>query len=773
MSQPSDYEQLTLELINRSRTDPGGEFARTVVSTNPVIGVQDNITGALDYFNVSMPALEAQFAAMNAAPPLAWSAVLGEVAEGHSLNMLANDVQAHTIGSSSFSSRLDDAGYRGSAGENVFAYTQDMVHGHAGFMVDWGSGALDRDGDGIQDAAGHRVNIMGRDFKEVGVGVVVDSDSTNNVGRPFLMTQNFGNPFGYRAQLVGVVIDDLDGDAFYDLGEGLGGIDVTVSGAGGTFSTTTWASGGYQLAVAPGSYTVTFSGAALGGTVTEQFTIASDNVKVDARAQDAIGAAPGPTTGDDDLVGDGGPDTIDLLAGNDAYRGLGGNDTILGGAGNDRLDGGAGADVLDGGAGLDRAVYGNAATGVTADLLAPGLNTGEAAGDSYVSIENLGGSKFGDVLRGTNGGNLILGLGGDDVIFARGNADRAFGGDGNDRIDGGNGNDRLHGGAGDDTLIGGAGADMLDGGAGTDLAAYVTASAGVRADLARSQTNTGDAAGDSYAGIENLFGSTFDDRLLGDGAANRIMGAAGDDVLAGRAGNDVLIGDRGNDRLFGGLGDDELYGGDGNDTLLGNMGADALYGGAGSDFASYTSAASAVVADLGRAGVWAGEATGDTFFSIEGLLGSRFGDSLRGGERADVIAGNGGDDRLYGRGGNDRLDGGAGDDLLVGGSGIDVLIGGAGADVFAYGGVLNSPANGSDFIVDFERGVDMIDLSVIDAGAGKAGDQRLDFVAAFTGAGGEVTTASGLVLADLDGDRVADLAIRTNGVTLAETDLIL
>ena len=57
---------------------------------------------------------------------------------------------------------------------------------------------------------------------------------------------------------------------------------------------------------------------------------------------------------------------------------------------------GLGADVLDGGQGIDTATYYNAATGVTASL-DTGLgviNTGEAAGDTYVNIENLTGSNF-------------------------------------------------------------------------------------------------------------------------------------------------------------------------------------------------------------------------------------------------------------------------------------------------------------------------------------------------------------------------------------------
>lgn len=355
MAAPTAQEQLSLELINRSRMDPGGEFARQILDADTQTGYQGNITGALRFFDVDMGALQNQFSSMVAAPPVAWSSVLNDVATDHSQAMLDNDQQGHTINGVSFGQRMQNSGldYRG-ASENVFAYTQDMVHGHAGFMVDWGNGSLDRDGDGIQDGAGHRVNIMNASWNVVGIGVIEDPDTTNEVGRPFLQTQNFAQLRNYSAQLMGVVTDDTDGDFFYDIGEGLGGVTITAQGTAGTFTTTSWGSGGYQMVVPPGEYTVTFEGGMLTGRVVQTVTMTGNNTKLDARQQDAARAELG--TGTSDVL------TADPTG--STLRGLAGNDTLNGLDGDDVLDGGTGADALNGGGGQDLATYVNAGAGV-------------------------------------------------------------------------------------------------------------------------------------------------------------------------------------------------------------------------------------------------------------------------------------------------------------------------------------------------------------------------------------------------------------------------
>ena len=231
------------------------------------------------------------------------------------------------------------------------------------------------------------------------------------------------------------------------------------------------------------------------------------------------------------LVGGTGNDAIHGDTSTNHLIGLGGNDSLYGGNANDTLEGGAGADLLDGGDGTDRVSYSGSATGLRVDLQVSATNTGIAAGDTFVSIEDIFGSALGDSLLGDTGANVIWGDGGNDIY-----------------LDGRIGNDTIYGGDGNDVMIGGWGADSLDGGAGIrDRVQYTDSSVGLRVDLQVSATNTGIAAGDVFAGVEDLYGSFHSDLLLGDAGANIIWGAGGNDGLYGRLGNDTLLGGAGAD----------------------------------------------------------------------------------------------------------------------------------------------------------------------------------------------------------------------------------
>jgi Ca2+-binding RTX toxin-like protein len=275
----------------------------------------------------------------------------------------------------------------------------------------------------------------------------------------------------------------------------------------------------------------------------------------------------------------------------ETLRGSNGNDTLRGNAGGNFLDGAGGADVLDGGGAIDQAWYNSATAGVTASLANPAINTGDAAGDTYISIEGLIGSSFADTLIGDADRNFFAGSGGGDAYFGGAHFDTVgYGGangavtadlavpanntgqaagDTYDSIEGLGGSafgDVLRGDGNDNLLIGGAGADALDGGGGSDAAGYAGAATGVTADLSNPGNNTGDALGDTYTSIENLSGSDLDDTLIGDTNNNQLQGQGGGDTLDGQDGDDTLAGESIGPDIV--TGNDFLTGGAGNDTFV-------------------------------------------------------------------------------------------------------------------------------------------------------------------------------------------------------------
>jgi Ca2+-binding RTX toxin-like protein len=447
-------------------------------------------------------------------------------------------------------------------------------------------------------------------------------------------------------------------------------------------------------------------------------------------------------SGNDTLVGASQANRFDGGAGNDHLGGGLGDDVLIGGAGDDVLHGGAGADELVGGAGFDAIWYTDSDAAVNVSLKTGAASGGHADGDTFTGIEKVIGSQFNDVLTGNGADNVLDGWSGDD------------------ELSGANGADSLFGNTGDDLLSGGAGADLLDGGDGFDTASYQFSGAAVNVSLKTGTGSGADAEGDTLTGIEALIGSAFDDTLTGNGFDNvlsggngndtlagangddTLNGGAGDDILSGGAGADTLIGGAGSDTasyqfsnaavnislktgvatgghaegdsfnsvenligsafsdaltgnganntLNGGAGNDTLLGGDGNDTLLGGAGADVHNGGTGFDTASYALSSAGVTVDLKNNTGAGGDAAGDTFISIEKIIGSKFN---------DILLGNGLDN---------SFNGGAGDDILQGAAGNDFLVGGAGNDTFVY-----KNNYGIDTVGDYQAGADRFDLTAV------------------------------------------------------------
>ncbi len=256
------------------------------------------------------------------------------------------------------------------------------------------------------------------------------------------------------------------------------------------------------------------------------------------------------------VFGSSGDDIIDASAatvglqlfgniGNDTITGSSGHDIIVGGVGDDTLSGGpSGNDLFRPGIGTDTVngtndsvSFTDVQTGLTIDLGA-GTATGTGVNTTLVSILNVDGTNFDDVITGNAAGNTINGKGGNDLIIGLGGAD---------------------------TMFGGSGVDTLD---------YSASPAGVtvRIGAGAGPGTGGDAQGDKPSEFENLIGSNFADTLEGSTGANIISGLGGNDVIHGLQGDDTLNGGDDNDVIYGGViggvDRDTMSGGNGNDTFF-------------------------------------------------------------------------------------------------------------------------------------------------------------------------------------------------------------
>ncbi|WP_170574260.1 calcium-binding protein [Ruegeria atlantica] len=450
----------------------------------------------------------------------------------------------------------------------------------------------------------------------------------------------------------------------------------------------------------------------------------------------------------------------DEISGNATFNGGSAGDRIYGYAGNDTLAGSGGARLF-GGEGSDTVTFQWQVVDPITDNLGYWVNLDEGrsfqmfwrngldadgpnANSYYVSIENVIGSNYDDLIWGDKEDNFLNGADGNDDIF---------------------------GGEGRDFLVGGRGYNKLDGGAGMDAVSYsaLTNTEGVdihldegaayervqkiRLDSNGLMLSAGDVVTLTIAGysvsltvdaytaeahrwpgrlleqinahsslsslvsVTDYTGSTWNNFIFAEGAFEigevsltvngvhqsegrvfGILGSGGDRAVDELTGIENAFGSEGSDNIYGtdegnvlvGLdGADVIYGNAGDDVISGGFGVDTLYGGDGTDTIAYN------IGDARKNGIeidllenqtynidfgHTRESVQDNFYGFENVTGGAGNDLIKGDDNANILAGAGKHDTIYGRGG---------DDILIGGEGSDVLDGGDGTDIASYSDVMD------------------------------------------------------------------------------------
>jgi Ca2+-binding RTX toxin-like protein len=407
----------------------------------------------------------------------------------------------------------------------------------------------------------------------------------------------------------------------------------------------------------------------------------------------------------------------------DVLDGRGGDDTLIGGLGDDIY-------ILD--------VEGNVTVTEEADA---GTDTVTTVLGTFIlnfpNVENLtfmddengtphgGGQGFGDAFA-----NVITGASGDDTLFGEAGQDTLNGGLGNDTLVGhaaaevfSNVQDTLNGGFGNDTIQADA-SDIINGGDGFDVVTVINAN-DFSIDLGATSIEyiVTDFGNDTINGATlptgfEAYTDGSNDTITGSAFNDRVFAGSGDDTVIGGDGNDIIVADTGIDNIQGGDGDDIIYA-DNGDTVSGGNGRDALFitdgGTPGGVNVGVVATGFEFVIDVTVDGGndiidASGTSSGIEVYAQGGtdtVTGGSGGDFLWGGTGNDTIAGNDGDDTLVGEAGQDTLTGGAGVDNLYGNSGG----GGDGVlDTYVF-----DDGWGTDFIFDWDDGIDQIDMQAVDS----------------------------------------------------------
>jgi hypothetical protein len=297
---PDGNEQQFLWLTNRARSDPAREGIWLATMEDP------QVAAARDYFKVSGPILQSEFAGYPAKPPAAFDARLYLAAKAHADYLIGIDGQNHN----NQIARISGAGFAyNQAAGIVFSYSHHTIHGYAGFNIDWGAGT-----GGTQDPPGHRYAIMslGADYTNVGIAVVPETNPATQVG-PQVIAGNFchavaGAADHFNRFIVGTVWEDANSNGQHDPGEGLAG--VTVMPDKGLYFAVTGDAGGYAIPIlVADSYQLVFSGGDLGAVVTRTATVGSASVLLDLEYDGASSSSPpvdsGESTGAGSTAGGG------------------------------------------------------------------------------------------------------------------------------------------------------------------------------------------------------------------------------------------------------------------------------------------------------------------------------------------------------------------------------------------------------------------------------------------------------------------------------------
>lgn len=256
---PTGDEQELMQLVNRFRSDPRGEFSRLISVASPIKARDPILQPDLDFAVVNGNTLRSELAILNPTPPVAWNEAISDFNRDHNADMIREKRHFHT-NTAQRRAELIAAGvnFRFANGEkinseNVFGYGKSPLHIFAAYIIDWQRGGPG----GMQVGRSHRAANLNSDFEQAGLAI------TNYSGADFgprVNSQVLANIENPPIMVTGAIFQDNNNSGWYDSGEGIGSVRFVFQGEAGTFTTTGFGTGGYQIELPAGTYIATASG---------------------------------------------------------------------------------------------------------------------------------------------------------------------------------------------------------------------------------------------------------------------------------------------------------------------------------------------------------------------------------------------------------------------------------------------------------------------------------------------------------------------------------
>ncbi|MFK7736654.1 MAG: Ig-like domain-containing protein [Pirellulaceae bacterium] len=260
---PTADEQHFLQLMNRFRDDPAGEYGRLISRASPITARDPVLQDDLDFAGVNGTTLRNELRTLDPTHPLTWNEIISDFTEDHNQAIINRGTHFHSNTAARRQTLMDNGvDFRFRQGEKinseiVYGYGKSVNHLYASYVIDWQRGGPG----GMVSGRGHRVAIHNPDFEQVGTDIRNYTGSGSLPLGPKVNSAILANIENPPVYVTGAIFEDKNDSGWYEAGEGLRNVRFVFTDQDGTeFTATSLTAGGYQIELPPSTYSATATG---------------------------------------------------------------------------------------------------------------------------------------------------------------------------------------------------------------------------------------------------------------------------------------------------------------------------------------------------------------------------------------------------------------------------------------------------------------------------------------------------------------------------------